>query len=80
MHFFGSIGGGLILLGIVILAYLSAIKIFNDVVGIAERPAFYLGILAIIVGVQLFIAGFLGDLVSRNAPDKNAYQVEKELG
>ncbi|MBK8622776.1 MAG: glycosyltransferase [Saprospiraceae bacterium] len=80
MHFFGSIGGGLILLGMVILAYLSAIKIFNDVVGIAERPAFYLGILAIIVGVQLFIAGFLGDLVSRNAPDKNAYQVEKELG
>lgn len=80
MHFFGSIGGGLILLGIVILAYLSAIKIFNDVGGIAERPAFYLGILAIIVGVQLFIAGFLGDLVSRNAPDKNAYQVEKELG
>jgi glycosyltransferase involved in cell wall biosynthesis len=79
MHFFGSIGGGLILLGIVILAYLSAIKIFNDVAGIAERPAFYLGILAIIVGVQLFIAGFLGDLVSRNAPDKNAYQVEKEL-
>ncbi len=79
MHFFGSIGGGLILLGMVILAYLSAIKIFNDVGGIAERPAFYLGILAIIVGVQLFIAGFLGDLVSRNAPDKNAYQVEKEL-
>ena len=52
-------------------------KLFLEVAGIANRPAFYLGLLLIIVGVQLFIAGFLGELVSRNAPDKNVYQVEK---
>jgi glycosyltransferase involved in cell wall biosynthesis len=80
MHFFGAMGGGLILVGLGILAYLSVMKIFLEVVGIANRPAFYLGLLLIIVGVQLFIAGFLGDLVSRNAPDKNQYQVETYLG
>jgi glycosyltransferase involved in cell wall biosynthesis len=80
MHFFGAMGGGFILLGSIILAYLSAMKLFYDVAGIANRPAFYLGILLIIVGVQLFIAGFLGDLISRNAPDKNQYQVETYLG
>ncbi|MFZ1703881.1 MAG: glycosyltransferase [Saprospiraceae bacterium] len=79
MHFFGAMGGGFILTGMGILAYLSALKIFMDVAGIANRPAFYLGILLIIVGVQLFIAGFLGDLISRSAPDKNVYQVESFL-
>lgn len=79
MHFFGAIGGGLIISGLGLLMYLSMMKLVYDVSGIANRPAFYLGILLIIVGVQLFIAGFLGDLISRNAPDKNAYQVEKEL-
>jgi len=78
MHFFGAIGGGLILAGMGLLMYLSIMKLAYDVAGIANRPAFYLGILLIIVGVQLFIAGFLGDLISRNAPDKNAYQIEKE--
>lgn len=80
MHFFGAMGGGLILVGLSILAYLSAMKLFYDIPGMADRPAFYLGILLIIVGVQLFIAGFLGDLISRNAPDKNSYQVETYLG
>lgn len=79
MHFFGAMGGGLILIGLVILAYLSAMKLLFDIAGIADRPAFYLGMLMIIVGVQLFIAGFLGDLISRNAPDKNSYQVETYL-
>lgn len=77
MHFFGAMGGGLILIGLGLLMYLSIMKLAYDVVGIANRPAFYLGLLSIIVGVQLFIAGFLGDLISRNAPDKNAYQIEK---
>lgn len=79
MHFFGAMGGGLILTGLIILAYLSAMKLFYEIAGMADRPAFYLGILLIIVGVQLFIAGFLGDLISRNAPDKNSYQVETYL-
>jgi hypothetical protein len=45
----------------------------------ANRPAFYLGILMVIVGVQLFIAGFLGELVSRNAPERNSYKIMEEL-
>lgn len=73
MHFFGVLGTLISVLGIVILGYLSIDKIFFDTARIADRPAFYLGILSVIVGVQLFIAGFLGELISRNSADRNKY-------
>lgn len=79
MHFFGMIGLILLLLGFVLLAYLSVKKIFFDQVGIASLPSFYLGMLSIIVGVQLFIAGFLAELISRNAPGRNTYVVEDTI-
>lgn len=73
MHFFGVLGTLISVLGIVILGYLSIDKLFFDTARIADRPAFYLGILSVIVGVQLFIAGFLGELISRNSADRNKY-------
>jgi glycosyltransferase involved in cell wall biosynthesis len=79
MHFFGVWGTFIMLSGILVLLWLSGQKVFFDAVGIANRPAFYLGILMVIVGVQLFIAGFLGELVSRNAPERNSYRIEKEI-
>jgi hypothetical protein len=45
-----------------------------------DRPLFYVGIISIVIGVQLFLAGFLGELISRNAADRNFYLVEKKLG
>ncbi len=80
MHFFGVIGIIISLIGTALLGYLSIAKIFLNENGIADRPAFYLGMLLIIVGVQLFIAGFLAELVSRNAPGRNTYKISSRVG
>ena len=45
-----------------------------------ERPIFYFGLLAMIMGVQLFLAGFLGELISRNSNDRNNYQLAEKTG
>lgn len=79
MHFFGVLGIFVSMIGVAIMSYLSIIKIFYSVGGIAERPAFFLGMLLIIVGVQLFIAGFIAELVSRNAPGRNNYKIETRI-
>jgi len=79
MHFFGSMGTVLGFLGTVMLAYLTFVKLFWGESGIANRPLFYLGMLLIIVGVQLFIAGFLAEMISRVSPDRNDYAIEEEL-
>jgi glycosyltransferase involved in cell wall biosynthesis len=80
MHFFGVIGILISLLGTGLLAYLSISKLFYDVSGIANRPAFFLGMLLIIVGIQLFIAGFVAELVSRSAYGRNKYKIENRIG
>jgi len=79
MHFFGSLGTLLSFLGIAILIYLSMIKLFSNVPGISSRPLFYLGMLSVIVGVQLFIAGFLAEMITRNNPRRNDYTIERKL-
>ncbi len=79
MHFFGTLGILFFLAGFVILAYLSLAKLVYLEYGIADRPLFYFGILVLIIGTQLFVTGFLAELVSRNAPDRNIYLVEKRL-
>ncbi len=79
MHFFGSIGSVLGLFGFIMLAYLTIEKIFYSTSGIANRPLFYLGILMIIVGVQLFIVGFLAELLSRNSPSRNDYAIAETI-
>ena len=78
MHFFGVIGIIISLLGFLLLGYLSITKLFWNVSGIADRPSFFLGMLLIIVGVQLFIAGFVAELVSRSAPGRNNYKLEEK--
>lgn len=79
MHFFGVIGIVISMIGIALLLYLSASKIIWNVDGIADRPSFFLGMLLIIVGVQLFIAGFVAELVSRSAHGRNNYKIESEV-
>ncbi|MBT8230060.1 MAG: glycosyltransferase family 2 protein [Bacteroidia bacterium] len=79
MHFFGSMGTVLSLCGFIMLLYLTIEKIFYETPGIASRPLFYLGILLIIVGVQLFIAGFLAELIIRNSPGRNDYGIAETI-
>ncbi len=82
MHFFGSLGTISFVLGFITLFGLSIHKFFSESYkgGLSDRPLFFFGILLLIIGVQLFTAGFLAELVSRNSPDRNRYVVEKELG
>lgn len=85
MHFFGFWGAVSFLIGMVITAYVLISK-FIAVINkqeqqlVAENPLFYLALVALIVGVQLFMGGFLGEMVSRNAPDRNRYEIGERLG
>ncbi|MFW5892289.1 MAG: glycosyltransferase family 2 protein [Bacteroidota bacterium] len=76
MHFFGLYGSLIFLIGFLIAAYLAFAKFFMMEYKMTERPLFYFGLLAMVLGTQLFLAGFLGELISRNAPDRNKYIVE----
>ncbi len=80
MHFFGSIGSVIFFAGFVILGYLSIAKIIWKETQMTDRPLFYLGIVALIVGVQLFSTGFLAELVSRHDPRRNNYQIKEKNG
>ncbi len=76
MHFFGALGSLLFLFGFIIAGYLAYQKIFMAVYRMTERPLFYFGLLAMILGTQLFLAGFLGEMITRNAPEKERYKVK----
>lgn len=80
MHFFGLLGSLLFLAGFVIAGYLAYAKFFMYEFKMTERPLFYFGLLAMILGTQVFVAGFLGELISKNAFDRNQYVIEKRLG
>jgi glycosyltransferase involved in cell wall biosynthesis len=84
MHLFGSLGMLMMFFGAFVTAWLIGIKIHditNHIVPreITAQPLFYLALLAVIIGVQLFLAGFLAELVSRSAPDRNKYLISEEL-
>jgi glycosyltransferase involved in cell wall biosynthesis len=77
MHFFGPLGTLFFLLGFGISLYLAVMKIVYLQYKMTERPIFYLALLLIIVGSQLFLTGFLAELIGRNAPERNSYLVEE---
>ncbi len=79
MHLFGSLGVLVFFIGFLILLYLTIGKFFFDFSTIANRPIFYLGILLLIVGIQLFMSGFIAELVSRNAHHRSVYQIDKQI-
>jgi glycosyltransferase involved in cell wall biosynthesis len=80
MHFFGLWGSLIFLAGFLIAGYLAYEKYVYQIFKMTERPIFYFGILAMIMGTQLFVAGFLGELISRNSSDRNQYLIEEEIG
>ena len=79
MHFFGLWGTVFFLLGFGSSVYFIISKIFSDT-PLTNNPGFYMAMTAVIIGMQLFLAGFIGELVSRNAAGRNFYLVEKKSG
>ena len=80
MHFFGLWGMASFLLGFGLSIYLIISKIVDSSFSLTNRPGFYLALAAVIIGVQLFLAGFTGELISRNAPGRNTYLIEEKIG
>lgn len=80
MHFFGLWGTLSFLFGLTVFTYLTISKFFFDQTGLTQRPLFFFAILAMIIGTQLFLAGFIGELISRNSPERNNYLIEEKTG
>lgn len=80
MHIFGLWGSIVSLIGIIIWIYLFAAKIFYSKFNMTDRPLFYVGIISLVIGTQLFLAGFLGELIARNSSDRNYYLIDKKAG
>lgn len=84
MHVFGFLGSLVFFVGFVALMWLLGGKIYNLYIGnygdlLSDHASFFIAIAAILLGTQLFLAGFIGDLISRSNPRRNDYQIEKEL-
>ena len=84
MHFFGTSGILMFLTGFVMTVWIIVAKLIHqaqDVMfrAVTDQPLFYLALVAVVLGVMLFLAGFLGELVSRNASERNAYQVKERF-
>ncbi len=85
MHFFGTMGVLSFLIGTFMALWLIGVKLYHISANIPYKrdvtyqPLFYIALVAIILGSQLFLTGFVAELVSRSAPERNHYQIEKEL-
>lgn len=84
MHFFGVLGSLMFIIGFISVIIVGATKLYNLYHGlqyhlVTESPYFYLSLVAMILGTQLFLTGFLGELISRNSPERNKYQIEKKF-
>ncbi len=80
MHLFGSLGLLSFFIGFIILVYLSVSKIWWSETGIATRPLFFFGIITVLLGAQLFLTGFLGELMTSQSAGKHTYQVRDTIG
>ncbi|HET6768445.1 MAG TPA: glycosyltransferase family 2 protein [Chitinophagaceae bacterium] len=80
MHFFGVLGSLFFLVGIGLSIYLVVRKFIDPESTLTDKPGFYLALATTIIGVQLFLSGFIGELISRNAPGRNSYLIEKKVG
>lgn len=79
MHFFGLLGMLFFFGGFGMLLYLSVQKVFQDIGFISDRPLFFFGIVLVIIGAQLFLTGFLAELLVRNASGRNSYKIKTRV-
>ena len=81
MHFFGASGILMFLVGFVMAVWIIAAKLVHQAKGlpfrpVAEQPLFFLALVTLVLGVMLFLAGFLGEMVSRSSQERNKYQIK----
>jgi len=84
MHFFGLVGSLMFMLGLVAILVVIGMKIHTLLTAghgvlLTDNPYFFISILAMILGCMLFLAGFLGELISRNSPSRNEYLIREEI-
>jgi hypothetical protein len=84
MHFFGFTGILMFLIGGIMTIWVIAEKLIAQSQGlkfraVTDQPLFYLALVALIIGVQLFLAGFIAELVSRNAQERNTYNIKERF-
>jgi hypothetical protein len=81
MHLFGALGTLMFIIGFVIALFLGIDKLFihKTATKLAERSEFFIGLVAMIIGVQFFLAGFIAEMIGRNSSSRNQYLVEKEI-
>jgi glycosyltransferase involved in cell wall biosynthesis len=83
MHFFGVMGTLSFLIGFITTIWLICEKVFNYTEHsrtLVQKPSFYIALTLLIIGVILFIAGFLGELISRSGGDRNSYNIWQNVG
>jgi len=80
MHFFGLYGTIFFFFGFCSSIYLVIAKLTQDNYGLTNKPLFYIALTVMIIGMQLFLAGFIAELIVRNAADRNNYLIEKKAG
>ena len=80
MQFFGLLGSLFFLIGLVSFGNIVFDKFMNPDFSVTNKPAFYIALVSMIIGVQLFLAGFIAELVNRSAVDRNTYLIEDKLG
>ena len=84
MYIFGSLGTLMFLVGGFTTVWVIAAKLYKQAHGlplraVTDQPLFFVAILAVILGVQLFLAGFLGELINRNSTDRNTYLIDRRI-
>jgi hypothetical protein len=85
MHIFGTIGATTFIVGLALTAYLITQKFMHLYVWhsksplVADQASFYIALTSMILGTQLFLAGFVGELITRNSPSRNQYKIRDEI-
>ena len=80
MQFFGLLGSLFFLVGFIAFGNIVFDKFMNPDFSVTNKPAFYIALISMVIGVQLFLAGFIAELVNRSAVDRNTYLIEDKLG
>ncbi len=80
MQFFGLIGSLFFMIGLISFGFIVTGKILDPNYTVTNKPSFYIALTSMMVGMQLFLAGFIGELVNRNASERNVYLIEEKQG
>ncbi len=85
MHFFGLLGSLMFFIGLIAVVAVGVTKLYDMHNGnpyrlVTDSPYFFIALVTMVLGTQLFLTGFLGELIVRNSPRRNDYEIEEELG